>query len=427
MRKAMQPRKDMFAKRLALPEGTVVVLKEVKALPSVQVHVVIEAGSLWDPEGKEGIAVMTTEGLLTGTVRRQAKQISEEIDFTGGTLTATAGKDYVSVTLNTLKKTLPTGLDILADTLTHPVFRAEEVAKKKEEVKARIRRDEDDPGTLAQKAFVAELFDNRTYGRPLLGTEASVSALGRSQVLAYYKERLCGSRVMCTVVGQTTEDEFVSLWGKHMGSWPSAMKEAPIDAGSEGTGRCHVKKIDRDLTQANIVLGHKGIARSHPDYHAVFVMNYVLGGGGFRSRLVDNIREEKGLAYSIYSRFVSARHAGYFQVAVETKNASAGQAITEILNEMRRMKDGGVTSDELDEAKLYLTGSFPLKMDTNGKIARLLTEMEFHHLGLDYPARYPEMINAVTRDDVADAARKYLHPDDCTVAIVGKKREITWP
>ncbi|MDQ7838086.1 MAG: pitrilysin family protein [Thermodesulfobacteriota bacterium] len=417
-----------FARRIVLPNGTVVLLKEVKALPLVYMHLVIEAGSLLDPGGREGLAALTAEGLLTGTRRRTAARISEEIEFTGGALAVQPRKDYTSITLNVLKKALPTGLEILSDVLTQPAFRPKEIAKKKEEFKARIHKEEEDPGTLANKTFLAELFNKRLYGQPLLGTEKSISGLTKNDLMSFYQERLSHSRVICAVVGQITEREFMPLWERYLGPWPETGIETPINIPSDskgGSGR--IKKIDRDLTQANIVLGHRGIPRSHPDYYAVFVMNYILGGGGFRSRLMDNIREEKGLAYSIYSAFVSGRHAGYFQAVVETRNATAGVAIDEILKEMEQIRVNGVSDEELNEARLYLTGSFPLKMDTNAKIAGLLTDMEFYNLGLDYPARYPAIINAVSKDQVADAARKYLYPENYTLVIVGRQKEIKWP
>lgn len=418
--------KGPFARRVTLPTGMVLLIKEVKALPSVYLQLVIESGSLLDPEGKEGLAALTTECLLTGTRRRTAAQISEEIDFTGGTLAVKSGKDYTSISLIVLKKALPTGLELLSDILTQPAFRPKEMAKKKEEFQARIRREEENPGVLAEKAFLAELFDSRAYGRPLLGTAGSVSGLKRKDLADFYQGPLCHSRAICAAVGQITEKEFISLWTKHLGSWPESITESPIRVSAESKAtRVRVKRIDRDLTQANIILGHRGIPRNHPDYYAVFVMNYILGGGGFRSRLMDSIREEKGLAYSIYSLFVPGKHAGYFEAAVETKNAAAGLAVREILKEMRRIKARGISDEELDEAQLYLTGSFPLKIDTNAKIVQLLTDVEFYNLGLDYPSRYPELINAVTKKEVEDAAQKYLHPEGCTLVVVGRQKEIS--
>lgn len=415
-----------FARRLVLPNGLVVLLKEVKALPSISMNLIVESGALFDPNGKEGLSAFTTEGLMTGTKQRTAAEISEQMDFTGGSLSAKAGKDYCAFSLNVLKKALPTGLEILSDVLANPAFLPAEIEKKRAEFKARIRKEEEDPGALAQKIFLGELFNNGFYGQPLLGTESSISGLQREDLLDFYQNKLTRSRAICSIVGQITEDEFISLSREYMQSWPAEPAGTLVEIPPGRPREKRVKKIERDLTQANIVLGHEGIPRDHPDYYSVFVMNHILGGGGFRSRLMNSIREERGLAYSIYSMFASGKHAGYFQVMVETKNSSAGEAIDQILREMESIRADGIAGEELDEVKLYLTGSFPLKIDTNTKIANLLADMEFYGLGLDYPERFPEIINALSKTDVEDAAKKHLDPENYTVAIVGKQEEIKW-
>ena len=167
------------------------------------------------------------------------------------------------------------------------------------------------------------------------------------------------------------------------------------------------------------MLGHIGIERENPDYYAAYVMNYILGGGGFTSRLMDNIRDNKGLAYDVHSYFAPMKYSGYFNVGVQTKNESAKVAIEEVLKEMERIRSVPVTDKELEDAKAYLTGSFPLKLDTNKKIAGMLTAIEFFNLGLDYPDKYPKMINALTKDDILKVARKYLNPDNYTMVVVG--------
>lgn len=420
-------KEDFFAERVVLPTGLVVLLKEVEALPSIHINLTIESGSLFDPHGMEGLSTLTTESLLTGTKSRKAAQISEDMDFTGGSLSVNGGRDYVCLTLNTLKKALPVALEIMSDVLINPTFDENEVGRKKNEIKARIRREEEDPGTVAQKAFLAELFEGQSYGRALLGSEQSISSVSRVDLSNFYSESLSHSRVICAVVGQITLEEFVPMMEKYFKAWPASINERQLQLPSPAEHKGNIKKVERDLKQANIVLGHEGIPRNHPEYHHLIVMNYALGGGGFRSRLMDNIREEKGLAYSIHSVFASRKYAGYFQTVLETKNASAATAITEIIRELDEMKKHGISKEELEEAKLYLTGSFPLKIDTNAKIAGLLTDMEFFNLGLDYPFRYPQLINSVTQDNVNQAAEKYLHPENCTFAIVGRQREINWP
>jgi len=178
-----------------------------------------------------------------------------------------------------------------------------------------------------------------------------------------------------------------------------------------------VKTIQREVTQANINLGHFGITRNNPDYYAVQVMNYLLGGG-FSSYLISTIREEKGWAYDVGSDFSSGKIAGEFDVSMQTKNEVAEQAIETAVEQIRRIRDTPVSDSDLKDAKAYLTGSFPLRLDTSGKIAGMLSSIEFYGLGLDYVDRYPALINAVTASDVERVARKYLDPDKYALAVV---------
>ena len=177
------------------------------------------------------------------------------------------------------------------------------------------------------------------------------------------------------------------------------------------------------ITQANIAMGHVGISRENPDFYACAVMNYILGGGGFTSRLMDNIRDNKGLAYDVHSGFAAQKEPGSFTVTIQTKNESANEVIAETLKEVRRMQSEPVSEKELDDAKAYLTGSFPLRMDTSAKIAGMLTSVEIYNLGLDYPQKYPALINAVTRGDIQRVAQKYLRPDNMLIVVVADQEK----
>ena len=179
-----------------------------------------------------------------------------------------------------------------------------------------------------------------------------------------------------------------------------------------------IRKIDKNITQANIEIGNIGISRENPDFYSVIIMNYILGGGGFSSRLMDNIRDNKGLAYDVHSAFSAQKEPGAFSVSIKTKNESASEVIAETLKEIRRIQAEPVSDKELEDAKSYLTGSFPLRMDTYEKIAGMLTAIEIYDLGLDYPQKYPALINKVTREDVKRVAQKYLHPDNLVIVVV---------
>ncbi|HYL80560.1 MAG TPA: pitrilysin family protein, partial [Candidatus Acidoferrum sp.] len=229
------------------------------------------------------------------------------------------------------------------------------------------------------------------------------------------------NRTILAVVGNVgMQDLRLRLEGR-LGAWqaggPAVQPPAP-PAPPAPLPRPIVRTIQREVTQANITLGHLGVQRDNPDYYAVLAMNYILGGGGFNSRLMTKIREEKGWAYDVRSSFVPDKYAGTFTVTLQTKNETAERAIEAVLAEMRRIREQPVGDTELRDAKAYLTGSYPLRLDTSGKIGRLLANIEYFGLGLDYVDRFPALVDAVTVADVQRVARRYLDPDRYALAAV---------
>jgi zinc protease len=185
-----------------------------------------------------------------------------------------------------------------------------------------------------------------------------------------------------------------------------------------------VRTIQRDVTEANIFLGHLGVRRDNPDCYAIQVMNYILGGGGFNTHLLTKIREERGWAYDVRSSFIPDKYAGSFSVTLQTNNETTQGAIEAVLTEMRRMREQPVSDTELNDAKAFLTGSFSLRLDMSGKIARLLTKIEYFGLGLDYTDRFPELVNAVTAADIQRVAQRYLDPERYALAVVAALRKV---
>jgi zinc protease len=183
-------------------------------------------------------------------------------------------------------------------------------------------------------------------------------------------------------------------------------------------------RVNKDLTQSNIVLGHQGVARSNADYYAIQVMNYILGGGGFSSRAMDSIRNERGLAYSVYCYFSAEKSHGTFQFVMQTKNETALEAIRIAKEEIRRIREQPVSEQELRDAKDYLIGSFPLRLDTNRKVASFLAQVEYYQLGLDYPERYADLVGKVSREDVQRVAKQYMHPEKLITVVVGNLRMV---
>jgi len=409
---------ELIGKRISLENGMVLLLSEKHDIPMVMVNMAIKAGSTAEPEDKPGIASITASLLMQGTSKRPAGRINSEIDFIGGSLSVSGGNDFASASLRVLKKDLRTGLDLLSDVLMNPVFDQKEIDRKVKEILAEIQRQKEDPDNVAGEAFTKAVYGRHAYGRTSDDVAAYLPKLTRQDVVNFYSERYSLNSIIIAVVGDVNEKEIIGLLQEYFKGWKRSDQPLPASIPPLVIEKTVVRKIDKNITQANIELGNIGISRENPDYYAVIVMNYILGGGGFSSRLMDNIRDNKGLAYDVHSVFSAQKESGAFSVSIRTKNESANEVIAETLKEIRKIQAEPVSDKELADAKAYLTGSFPLKMDTSAKIAGMLTFIEIYNLGLDYPQKYSAMINAVTREDIKRVAQKYLHPDSLVIVVV---------
>ena len=414
---------NMVPQRSVLGNGMILLTSEQRALPMVSIELLIDAGSRHDMPKQEGLANLTARLLTYGTQRRTALQISETLDFIGAGLSAGCGEDLATVSMTVLKKDLATGLDLLAEVLTLSTFPQEEIDRQKQSIIASIRAREENPGDIAQRRFAAALYPESPYGRPVEGSEASVKGLEQQTLRVFYERYYRPNRTILSVVGDVSHQEIAQALNQSFRSWPkgepATAPVAPSKVGSEETLR-----VNKDLTQANIILGHVGVGRENPDYYAIQVMNYILGGGGFSSRTLDSIRNERGLAYSVYSYFSAEKGHGTFELVMQTKNETALEAIRIAKAEIRRVREDLVTEEELSDAKDYLTGSFPLRFDTNRKVANFLAQVEYFQLGLDYPDRYADFIKKVTREDVQHVAQKYLKPEALITVIVANQKKI---
>jgi zinc protease len=411
------PANTVDHQRRVLTNGAVLLVSEQRNVPMVVMRLLIDAGARRDPSGKEGLANLTADLLTEGTKTRSATQISDAVDSIGASLNSGAGVDAAQLALTVLSKDLQTGLDILADVLLRPSFPEGEVSRRREAVLASMKASEDDPGYVASRAFTEFLFRDEPYGHLSSGTHEGLNKITRKDIVAFYGDNYRPERTIVTVVGDVAVDQIAALLEKALGSWKGSAT-APFVYPDRPEPKATVVKVQRPVTQANIILGHRGIARDNPDYYALEVMNFILGGGGFGSRLLDNIRTKEGLAYSVASGFTAPKSPGSFRVTLQTKNDSAAQAIKLACEEIERIRREPVSDEEIDDAKLYLTGSFPLQLDSNGEIASFLTEIEFFGLGADYAETYPAKINAVTKNDVLRVAQKHLSPSDLSLVAV---------
>lgn len=411
------------ARRVVLDNGLVLLHSERHHLPLVQAVLLIKASPLDEPAEKAGLADLTAKMLIEGTKKRTSQRISEEIEFIGGSIGSYVDDDYTLITLSVLKKDIETGFDIFSDIILNPAFPEEELTHKKELLKGALKQREEDPQYVAEVEFGKAVYGEHPYGRPVTGTPEGIDAVTRKDVRNFHQNYYLPNNGMLSVAGDLTLTEIKELTARFLSTWKrgAVPERKRYDVNTIQSPK--VITIDGELSQANIVLGHLGIERSHPDYYAVSVMNYILGGGGFSSRLMQTIRDEMGLAYDAHSFFRASKRKGVFQVGVQTKNESANSVIAEILKQMERMRDEYVGEEELKDAVSYLTGSFPRRLDTMEKMSRLLALVEFYGLGMDYDKKYIAYIKGITVEDIKRAAGKYLHPDKYILVVVADREK----
>lgn len=420
--------------RTVLPNGLTLLVIRQPHLPMVVLSALVDAGSRFDPTGKEGLASLVGSLLTEGTEKRSASEIHDVMDFLGAKLFAAAGDDYATLSLTVLKKDFEKGIDMFADVLLRPAFHDAEFVRKRDEALADIESENQNPGTIADRAFRKALFQNGPYRSAPVGWKDSVAKLTVADVKTFYAAMYRPDCTTLVASGDVTLEEMKALVERFLASWaqrpkkPSAASErhpaAPAPDPATGPS---IVRIDRDLTQANLVWGHLGTTRDNPDWYAMQVMNYILGGGGFSSRMMASIRTDAGLAYSVYSYFVPGKIPGSFQVTLQTKSASTAEALDRLEKEVGRIRSEPVSDEELSAAKKYLTGSFPLRFDSNAEMVSFYSQIEYYGMGLDYPARYDSLINSVAKEDILRVAQKYLHPEQTILVVVGKQSEIKLP
>ncbi|MGZ8394084.1 MAG: M16 family metallopeptidase [Nitrospira sp.] len=410
---------EIIPTRSITTNGITVLFLEQHFIPTVEIHALVKVGSAQDPPDKAGLANLTASLLDEGTVTRTSRQFAEQIDFVGGSLEAHAAEDFTTASARVLKKDADLGFALLADMLQHPAFHKQEFERVRTQILGEIVSDDDDPGNVAMKAFHQLIFHGHPYSWPAHGSEDTLNKITVADIQQFHAREYLPNQTILVIVGDLTQEQATTLVQTHFGSWkkgPSSpyvlKKPAPIE-------RKMVQLIEKDLTQSTIVLGHTGISRTNPDYYAVTVMNYILGAGGFSSRLMDSIRDKQGLAYGIMSHFDTRLMPGAFFINLQTRTDVTNQAITGVLTEVKGIRDAPVTDQELSEAKSFIIGSFPLRVDSSAKLANVLAQVEFYNLGLDYFTHYPKAIEKVTKDDVLRVAKQYLDPQHYALVVVG--------
>jgi len=412
-------------KEKLLENGLKVVVVEHHELPVISFRLMCKVGSLYDPPGKAGLTRFMAALLDKGTENLSATEIADKIDFIGGSLSAGSGWDATYLTCEVLTKYLDTAAELMQEVTLHPTFSDEEIERLRQQTLTSIENDKDQPATVAAEEFNRWLFDQHPYADPIKGTEESVSSFVREDVLAQYNRVFVPENSVLFIVGDIRPRAGFKAAQKAFGDWPKGTVLITDFPTPQAPDSYRIRLLNKpDATQAQIRFGHLGIARSNEDYFPVSIMNYILGGGGFSSRLVKTIRADMGLTYGIRSSFSTRLQAGPFTISTFTKNESTLEAIEETIKLVKKYQQEGPTEKELEEAKSYYTGSYPLRFETPNQIASQLQNVEIYGLGSDYIEKYRSRIDAVTTEDVRRVALKYLHPDDMIFVVVCRAEDV---
>ena len=401
------------------PGGITAWLVEEPSIPMVSVAFEFRGGAAADPKGKEGLAYLTASLLNEGAGDMDALAFQTALDERAISIGFDARRDQFSGTLRTLSDETDEAFRLLGLALTAPRFDADAIERVREQVYAVQRHEAKRPGTVAMRAWMKETFDDHPYGRNPKGTSGSVAGLTGDDLRAYVADNLARDRLFIAVVGDITPDHLAALLDKTFGPLPATaaqpLAQPPVVDVADG-----ITIIDKPLPQSVAIFGLPGIKRDDQDWFAATVMNYVLGSGGFSSRLMEEVRRKRGLTYGVYSYLLPMEQAGLLMGSVATVNDRMNESITVIENEIARMAEGGITDQELADAQMYLTGSYPLSFATNGAIAGQLVGIQRHGLGMDYINTRNSLVDAVTAEDVARVARRLLDPDSLSWVIVGQ-------
>jgi zinc protease len=417
------PASALEIKRSMLANGAVLLVSEQHQLPMVTMTIAFDAGARRDPPGKAGLASLSASSLTLGTKNLSATQFNQKVDFMGSSVSIGAGADYAQASFTSLKKYQDATLSLLAAALTEPALSDAEITRKRDERVAAIKAQEEQPDYVAGVAFQKALYGNTPYGHPSAGTAESVAKLTPQDVRDFYHAHYKIGSAVIAVVGDVKADEVKAKLEKAFDALKGTVPPQAVPPAPTVAPGIHPTLVDRSVVQATIIMGSGGVARSNPDYYRLQVMNYILGGGGFASRLMKIVRSKKGLAYGISSGFDAGKFAGSFAVNTQTKNKSTNEALQLIVEQLRDIQEHPVSDAELTSAKKYLIGSFPLKLDRQSSIASFILQIQLYGLGLDYVDRYPKLIQAVTKDDILRVARKYLHPDALILVAVANQAQ----
>jgi zinc protease len=390
-------------------------------LPLISINLVIPCGAEADPAGKGGLSNLSAEMLTLGTKKRSASQLAAEVDGLGATLSARSGWNSTSLHIFGLNEDFSHLMNLLLEISTQPAFSPEEFEQLKQRRIAALVQQKDESEIIADERFQEVLFQGTPYDHPVYGTLQSLPHLLCEESQEFYQRRLLPAGSLLVFVGDLQAEACFRWVGEN------------FPPGNEG-GRCGAGEfsapalvgvrsilINRpDLTQSQIRLGHIGIPHTHPDYLAFEVMNYILGAGGFSSRLMQKIRSELGYTYGIRASLELRKNPGPFTVSTFTPTETTFPCAQEIFSVIKGFINQGATDQERKEAINFLTGSYPMKFETLSQVAQRIIQAEIHGLGLEYLDAYPGRVSGIALEEVTRSARRHIHPEKMLIVVVGR-------
>jgi len=407
--------------RTALANGPIVLAEETATHPAVTVLVTVPAGSVHDPADRLGLAYFVSRVIDRGTESRSADAIADALDGRGVTLNAGVGRHQLTLGCTCLAEDFEDMIALVADVVRRPTFPDAEVETRRSEIITAIRQDDDNPAAVATDTLLGLLYVNgHPYGRPTKGTLESVASITRRDLVAFHRDRFSPAGLIVVIVGEVSAPRALAAAERAFGDW-NTLASAPsiVPPATRISRREQLVVPMAGKAQADVAYGFVSVARTDQDYHALLLMNNVLGQYGLGGRLGDSIRERQGMAYYVFSSFDPNLAEGPLMIRAGVAPANVDRTLASIDEEVRLILRSGISASELADAKRYLIGSMPRNLETNSGIASFLHSAEFFNLGLDYDRRVPGLLQAVTPDQVHAATGRVLDPDRAAVAIAG--------
>jgi zinc protease len=415
-------------KRVELSNGMVLYLLEDHELPLVNVTFMVQSGSIYEPADKIGLASITGALMRTGGAgEKSGDDLDEELEFLSATLSTWIGGEAGGGGLNVLTKDFDQGLALFSDILLHPRFSEEKLQILKNQEIENIRRKNDNPSGIASREFTKLLYGAESpYARE--ATIETISQIKRQDCIDFYSRYFHPDAMILGVTGDFKSEELIMKLESKFKNWEKKREPLPVLTPVPLAYTASVNLVEKELSQSSIRIGHLGIKQSNPDYFPLSVMNDILGGQAFSSRLFQEVRTKKGLAYSVGTVFSPGNlEPGTFFAHSQTVSKNTTQAISAILDHFKKIREEPVTVDELRLAKDSFLNSFIFSFTSPAQIVSRQISLEYYHLPEDFMEQFKDRVSNVTREDILRVAQKYIHPEGMTLLVVGKSSQFDQP